>query len=155
MNGLVIFWGVLAIAGVAFAVVTRVYPLSFAAFGFAVASIVAMQDGALWMQALIAIVLLGVALYFWVRRTRLDQLAERDSAHSHLTGIPSLSQFSVFSDETDEVNITQWNADGTTDIVFRGREWRAKLSRGAKAHAGVYKVREVRDGMLVLDEVID
>ncbi len=159
MTGMMMFWGVLTLAALALVAATRIYPLLLPVAGFAGALMLALQGMGVLYQLASALLLLGLGIFFWVRRLRpekpLTPHPHPEAGPSRLSGLGALSNFSAFSDEPDEVQVESWNADGDTSVIFRGRPWKARLAKGARAHAGLYKVREVRDGKLILDEVID
>ena len=152
--GMMMFWAVLSIAALALAVVTRVYPLTLSALGMAGAAFMAWQSLALLYQFGLALSLLGVAVFFWIKQTRPQPVHQLEAGPSRLSNLGALSNFSAFSDEADEVTVERWDTGGTTNVLFHGRNWKARLAKGAKAHPGLYKVREVRDGLLVLEEVM-
>jgi hypothetical protein len=155
MTALMIFWSVLAVAALAVAIITRITPLIISAFGFGIAAALAWLDYGLASQAGVAVLMLVVGIALWARQVKVPQEPyPNEAGPSRLSGLGALSNFSAFSDESDEVKVDKWDGIDTT-VVFRGRVWKAKLAKGAKAEPGLYKVREVRDGNLVLDEVID
>ena len=154
MTALLMFWSVLAVAALAVAVVTRITPLVISAFGFGGSAVLAWLDYGFAYQAGVAVLLLMVCIFLWVRQVKIPQEQHNEAGPSRLSGMGALSNFSAFSNESDEVKVDQWH-DTETSVVFRGRVWKAKLAKGARAEPGLYKVREVRDGKLVLDEVID
>jgi membrane protein implicated in regulation of membrane protease activity len=155
MSGLMVFWVVLSVASLAAAVFIRVYPLMISTAGFLIAAVLGML-GFNWMaQAAMAVVLLIISIFLWARQTSSVQPEHREAGASRMSGMGALSNFSAFSDEPDEVQVDRWLTANTTDVLFRGRVWKAKLAKGAQARAGLYTVREVRDGQLILDEVID
>lgn len=155
MIGMMMFWLVLAIAALGFAVVTRIYPLIISSVGMVAAAVMAWQNMGLIYQIPVALVLLCVGVFFWIQQTRPSPEHHHEAGPSRLSGLGALSNFSAFSDESDEVNVEHWDPRGSTQVLFRGRNWKARLAKGAQARPGLYKVREVRDGQLILDEVID
>ncbi len=154
MTALMMFWSVLAVAALAVAVITRITPLIISAFGFGCAAALVWLDYGFAYQAGVAVLLLMVGIFLWARQVKIPQEHHNEAGPSRLSGMGALSNFSAFSDESDEVKVDKWD-DTETTVVFRGRVWKAKLAKGARAESGLYKVREVRDGKLVLDEVID
>ena len=154
MTALMMFWSVLAVAALVVAVITRITPLVISAFGFGGAAVLAWLDYGFAYQASVAVLLLIVCIFLWTRQVKIPQEPHHEAGPSRLSGMGALSNFSAFSDESDEVKVDQWH-DTEASVVFRGRVWKAKLAKGARAEPGLYKVREVRDGKLVLDEVID
>ncbi len=156
MTGMMMFWMVLAIVMLALAVVTRIHPLMISTAGMAIASVLAWQGMGVLVQLACVVAAVGASVFLWFKQTKPQPAIHREQpSASRLSGLGALSNFSAFSDESDEVTVDEWDALGQTVVYFRGREWNARVAKGARARPGLYKVREVRQGQLVLDEVID
>ena len=155
--GMMTFWLVLSIAALALAVVSRIYPLIIASFGFACAAVMGWMTLSIVTQGAVALALLSTALYLWLRSPIEPDLHSQraELMTTRRSGLGALSNFNAFSDEVDEVHVDHWDNPESTRVEFRGRTWTARLSKGSVAHIGIYKVREVRDGALILDELID
>ena len=140
----------------ALAVVSRIHPLMLSTVGMALASVLAWQGVGVLAQLACVAVAVAASVFLWLKQTQPQPVVHREpSPASRLSGLGALSNFSAFSDESDEVHVDDWDARGQTVVFFRGREWHARLAKGAQARPGLYKVREVRQGQLVLDEVIE
>lgn len=150
------FWMVLAVVMLALAVVTRIHPLMISTLGMVIATALAWQGMGVLVQLACVAVAVGASVFLWFQQAKPQPSHQRESASaSRLSGLGALSNFSAFSDESDEVTVDEWDSRGQTVVYFRGREWKARVAKGAQARPGLYKVREVREGQLVLDEVID
>ncbi len=57
----------------------------------------------------------------------------------------------MFDDDGDEVNITEWDSTNSAFVLFKGRTWQAQLAPGEQPHEGRYRIREVREGRLILE----
>lgn len=155
MSGMMVFWSVLAVVAVALTVITRNVPFLLPAAGFGGAAFMASTDMGLAYQIGLAVVLFAVGVLLAMRKTSVPDTPRREIAPSRFSGLGALSNFSAFSDESDEVQVDHWHTSDSTEVMFRNRLWKARLAKGAQARPGLYKVREVRDGKLILDEVID
>lgn len=155
MTAMMIFWLVLAIAAIALAVTIRVYPLVLVALGCVVSAALAWFGVGLLFQILVSLPPLALCAYLWFRKTEVPDVDADFPKPSMAAALGSLSNFSAFSDESDEVQVTAWTSEDATKVVFRGRVWKARLAKGHSARPGLYRVREVRDAHLILEEATD
>ncbi len=140
MGGSFMMWICLLFIALFLEILTKTFNLLALAIGFGVAALLA------WMGfGVVLEVILGGLVTFgcliWLRRSRLghDLQEAEESRHS------------VISDNGDEVHISQWDDPLQTKVVFKGRVWQAELAQGSKAVEGRFKVREVREGKLILE----
>jgi hypothetical protein len=154
MTAMLIAWLVLAVAVLTLAVVTRIYPLVMSSLGMGFAAVLAWQQINIGVQVGVALVSLVLGVFFWFQQTRPSAPSAARETTGHLSGLGGLSDYSAFSDGTDEVRVDSWESKDQALVYFRGRQWKARLAKGAKARIGLYRVKEVRDGWLVLIEVI-
>lgn len=152
MAAMLIVWLVMAVAVLALAVVVRVYPLLISSVGIGVAAVLAWQNVYIGIQIGVVLASLALGVFFWLQQTRPSKSAPSETT-GHLSGLGGLSDYSAFSEGTDEVRIDGWESKDQAIVYFRGRQWKAKLAKGVKARIGLYRVKEVRDGWLVLSEV--
>jgi hypothetical protein len=155
MTALLIFWLVIAIVAIALAVTIRVYPLVLVAVGCVVSAGLAWFGVGLVYQVLVSLPPLLLCVYLWLRKTEVPGADADLPKPSMAAALGSLSNFSAFSDESDEVQVAAWSSQDATKVVFRGRVWKARLAKGHNAHPGLYRVREVRDAHLILEEATD
>ncbi len=141
MSGSLMFWIVLALVAVFLEMLTRTFTLLALAIGFGTAALFAWM-GFDFLIALVVAVVVGGGCVMWLRRSPTGQALQEAEE----------SRYSVISDDGDEVHISQWDSGDKVDVVFKGRAWEAKLAQGSQAHRGLYKVREVREGKLILEE---
>lgn len=134
-------WVVLALVAIFLEMLTRTFTLMALAIGFGVAALLAWM-GFGFVIELIAAVIVGGACMVWLRRSSAGQALQEAEESRH----------SVMSDDGDEVHVSQWDAGDKVDVTFKGRIWQANLDKGASAHAGQYRVKEVREGKLILEE---
>lgn len=141
MGGSLLIWTVLAVVAVFLEMLTRTFTMMALAIGFAAAALLAWM-GFGFVVELIAAVVVGFGCVMWLRKSDAGRALQEAEESRH----------SVISDDGDEVHISQWNANDQVDVVFKGRTWAAKLAEGASPHSGEYRVREVREGKLILEE---
>lgn len=141
MSGSLMIWLVLAVVAVFLEMLTRTFTMLALSIGFGVAALFAWM-GFGFVVELIAAVGVGFGCVMWLRKSSTGRALQEAEE----------SRYSVISDDGDEVHISQWNAGDQVDVVFKGRTWAAKLAEGASPHSGQYKVREVREGKLILEE---
>ena len=141
MSGSLTIWIVLAVVSVFLELLTRTFTMLALGIGFGLAALLAWM-GFSFVVELIAAVVVGLGCVVWLRKSPTGQALQEaeDSRHS------------AMSDDGDEVHISQWDAGDQVDVVYRGRTWEAKLAQGATRQRGLYKVREVREGKLILEE---
>ena len=141
MSGNLMIWGVLTVVAVFLEMLTRTFTLLALAIAFGVAALLAWLGFGFVIELIAALVVGGAGL-LWLRRSSAGQALQEAEE----------SRYSVISDDGDEVHISQWDPGDKVDVVFKGRSWEAKLAKGESAHRGMYKVREVREGKLILEE---
>lgn len=153
MTAMLMVWLVLAVAVLTLAVITRIYPLVMSSLGMGIAAVLAWQHVHIGVQVGVALGAVVLSVFSWFQQTRPSIPPVRETT-GHLSGLGGLSDYSVFSDGTDEVRVDSWESKDQALVYFRGRQWKARLAKGAKARVGLYRVKEVREGWLVLIEVI-
>jgi membrane protein implicated in regulation of membrane protease activity len=134
-------WVVLAVIAVFLEMLTRTFTLMALALGFGFAALLAWMGFGFIIELIGAVIVGGLGL-MWLRKSPAGQALQEAEE----------SRYSVISDDGDEVYISRWDEADSVDVVFKGRTWQAKLAKGAQQHSGQYKVREVREGKLILEE---
>ncbi|MBK7653896.1 MAG: hypothetical protein IPJ18_00915 [Betaproteobacteria bacterium] len=141
MSGSLMFWLVLAMVAIFLEMLTRTFTLITVALGFGTAALLSWMGFGVVGQVM-GFLLVGGGAMLWLRRS--DKGQELQEAEE--------SRYSIMGDDGDVVHVSQWDTGDSVDITYRGRSWQAKLAKGQKAHRGLYRVREVREGKLVLEE---
>jgi len=133
-------WWVLAGAAVAVELVTGTFYLLMLAIGLAAAAIAAHLGLALTAQLVVAAIVGGGAVVGWhfFRQSRPQ-------------GPPAEMNRDVNLDIGETVQVTRWNADGTTTLKYRGAQWTAVPAPGTIPVAGAHRIREVTGSRLVLE----
>lgn len=144
MSGSLMFWLVLTMVAIFLEMLTRTFTLMTLAMGFGTAALLSWLGFGIVGQV-IGFILIGGGAMMWLRRS--DKGQELQEAEE--------SRDSIMGDDGDVVHVSQWDTGDSVDITYRGRSWQAKLAKGQKAHRGLYRVREVREGKLVLEEKHD
>lgn len=67
-------------------------------------------------------------------------------------GLPALSDPAVNMDIGETITVTQWEADGTTRVPYRGAQWTAVLRPGAMPATGQHRVVALQGNRLVVDK---
>ncbi len=141
MDGSLMFWLGLLLVSLLVAMIARMTTMLALAVGSGIAALFAWIGFGFLIDLIVAVVV-GFATLMWLRRSSQGQ-ALLEAADSR----PS-----VISDDGDEVNISRWDSAEEVRVTYRGHHWEAKLAPGSKAHSGKYKVSDVREGKLILEE---
>lgn len=134
-------WVALAVVSVFLEMLTRTFTLLALAIGFGVAALLAWMGFGLFFEVIAAVVV-GLGCVMWLRKSPAGQALQEAEE----------SRYSVISDDGDEVHVSQWDEGNKVDVVFKGRTWEARLASGGDPHRGQYRVKEVREGKLILEE---
>lgn len=132
-------WWVLAGIAVAAELATGTFYLLMIALGFSAAAVAAHLGWAGGSQFVIAALVGGgaTALWHWKR------------AHAPRSA-PVYENRDVNLDIGERVQVSQWSADGTTRVQYRGSSWTARLQTGATPSPGEHRVTAVQGNWLVL-----
>jgi membrane protein implicated in regulation of membrane protease activity len=141
MSGSVMIWVVLAVIALFLEMLTRTFTLMALAIGFGVAALLGWM-GFGFLLELIGGLIVGGLCMVWLRKSPKGQALQEAEE----------SRYSVISDDGDEVYISKWDDGEQVDVVVKGHNWRAKLAPGSNPKRGMFKVREVREGQLILEE---
>jgi membrane protein implicated in regulation of membrane protease activity len=133
-------WTCLAFMALFLEILTKTFNLLALAIGFGVAALLAWMGVGVVFELIVGAVVTGGCL-MWLRRSAIGhELQEAEE-----------SRYSVMSDDGDGVHISQWDNLSQAEVVFKGRVWQAQLAQGTTATKGRFKVREVREGKLILE----
>ncbi len=132
-------WWVMAGIAIAAELTTGTFYLLMIALGFSAAALAAHLGWAMSPQILVAALVGGgaTALWHWKRAQ------EPRSAPAH-------ENRDVNLDVGERVHVSQWSADGTARVQYRGSTWTARLQPGAAAAPGEHRVAAVHGNWLVL-----
>ena len=133
-------WWLLAGAVVALELLSGTFYLLMLALGLAAGAIAAHSGAGLTVQLWSAALLGGGAVLSWSRLARRRDLGTDSSTNPDLN--LDIGRF---------VQVTSWNADGTTNVWHRGARWEAELEQpAAPAGSGRFRIIAVRGSRLVL-----
>ncbi len=135
------WWWLVAGGLVALELVTGTFYLLMLALGAAAAALAAHFGFSLPMQLIAAALLGGGATLAWhFKRARTMDVGDR------------LAHKNVSLDIGECVLVKHWNADGTTQVQFRGSTWQARLDGSAigPATAGQYRIVALEGNRLML-----
>ena len=135
------FWWILAGIAVAAELLTGTIYLLMIALGLAAGAAAAHLGLGLPAQIVIA-ALVGVLCVLVARRIR----------RARSSGLPASADPAMNLDIGETVTVTQWEADGTARVPYRGTLWTAVLRAGAMPAAGQYRVVELQGNRLVVDK---
>ena len=134
-------WWLLAGAAVGIELVTGTFYLLMLAIGLAAAAISSHLGLPLTWQLVAAAVVGGGAVVLW-HYARGDQPSK----------LPAQSNADVHIDIGEAVFVDAWNADGTTNVKYRGSNWTA-VSHGQTPTAGQHRIKELLGNRLVLEKI--
>lgn len=134
-------WWLLTGAMVALELFTGTFYLLMIALGLAAAALAAHAGLSDAGQFIVAAVISAASVVFWyLKKKRQD-------------GDPSVrSMRSVNLDIGEIVQVEQWQADGTTEVRYRGAQWSVMLREGVLPQPGPHRVIELVGNRLLLDK---
>ena len=134
-------WWLLAGAAVGIELVTGTFYLLMLAIGLAAAAMAAHLGLPLTWQLVTAAVVGGgaVVLWYFVRGKQPGKLPAQSNADVHI-------------DIGEPVFVDTWNADGTTQVKYRGSNW-AAITHGSAPSAGQHRIKELMGNRLVLEKI--
>lgn len=132
-------WWVAAGVLVAIELATGTFYLLMMAFGLAAAAIAAHMGLSNTAQVTIAAIVGGGATALWHWRR-----------YKEPTSAPARENRDVNLDIGERVHVTEWAADRTARVQYRGSAWSARLAPGSPAAAGEHVVTAVEGNWLVL-----
>lgn len=137
-------WWIVAGFFVSLELLTGSFYLLMLALGAGAAAIAAMSGASQAHQLILAAVVGGGAVYLWHRRLLQRGMLGVEDYTS--TGLGSL-------DVGEQVTVSHWSADGTTQVHYRGSEWKARYHGAHVPAAGLHRIRAVESNYLVLERV--
>ncbi|MBC7608365.1 MAG: NfeD family protein [Polaromonas sp.] len=137
-------WWLLAGAAVAIELATGTFYLLMMSIGMAAAAIAAHLGVSLTGQTLAAAIMGGGAVVLWHWRNSKRPQAPQANANPD-----------VHIDIGEAVQVDLWNADGTTNVKYRGALWTAiPASPGPERQAtGQFRIKELLGNRLVIEKI--
>ena len=137
-------WWIVAGFFVSLELLTGSFYLLMLALGAGAAAIAAMSGASQPHQLILAAVVGGGAVYLW--HWRLLQRGMLGVEDYTSTGLGSL-------DVGEQVTVSHWGADGTTQVHYRGSEWKARYHGAHVPAAGLHRIRAIESNHLVLEKI--
>lgn len=132
-------WWLLAGGAVAIELATGTFYLLMVALGLAAAAVATHLGLGLSGQIVVAALVGGVGTGLWyAKRARAPGSA------------PASANPDVNMDVGAQLYVTQWEADRTSRVMYRGSQWQVRLQAGAAPQPGPYAVAAVEGNVLVL-----
>lgn len=133
------FWWVLAGLTIAIELVTGTFYLLMLALGLATAALAAHLGLPISLQVIAAALVGGGATAAWHWQRKRQPPAP-----------PTAQNRDINMDIGERVSVTDWAADRTTRVSYRGTTWAARLQPEAPAQPGEHIVTAVEGNWLVL-----
>ena len=139
-------WWLLAGAAVAVELATGTFYLLMISVGLAAAAVAAHLGMPVVGQIITAAAVGGGAVVVWHWR-----------GSKKPKNLPANANPDVHIDIGEQVTVTRWKADGTTDVHYRGSNWTAVLAQpsatGAQTSSGQYRIKEMSGNRLLIEPV--
>jgi membrane protein implicated in regulation of membrane protease activity len=133
-------WWVVCGLLVAAELATGTFYLLMLALGAAAAALAAMLGFDATVQLLVGAVVGGGAVALWhAKRVKAD------------TRAPANANPDVNIDIGQQVQVDQWQDDGSAIVRYRGAEWRARFAGQGQPVAGKFTIRAIEGSCLQLD----
>jgi membrane protein implicated in regulation of membrane protease activity len=135
-------WWLLTGTAVAVELLTGTFYLVMLATGLASAALAAHLGLSMQAQLVVAALVGGGAVVGW------HMLRQRGPKE-----LPAAANRDVILDIGETVHVTRWNADGTTQVKYRGAQWTAVPAPGCVPVAGPHRILEVVGSRLVVEQL--
>ena len=135
-------WWLLTGTAVAVELLTGTFYLLMLAIGLAAAALVAHLGVSMPVQLVVAALVGGGSVVGW------HILRQRGPKE-----LPAAANRDVNLDIGETVHVTRWNADGTTQVKYRGAQWTAVPAPGSIPVAGPHRILEVVGSRLVIEQL--
>jgi membrane protein implicated in regulation of membrane protease activity len=135
-------WWLLTGTAVAVELLTGTFYLLMLAMGLAAGALAAHAGAGSTVQILTAALVGGGAVVGW------HILRQRGPKE-----LPAAANRDVNLDIGETVHVTRWNADGTTQVKYRGAQWTAVPAPGSVPVAGPHRILEVVGSRLVVEQL--
>lgn len=141
MDESTLWWLLVGVAIIA-ELLTGTFYLLMLALGMAAGAIAALAGASATTQLLAASVVGGGTVlwcYFFKKRASGTTAASNN--------------LELGLDVGEQVQVISWNADGTTQVRYRGAPWTAALAPGATPSPGAHRVVEVKGNRLLIEKI--
>ena len=135
-------WWLLAGVAIALELVTGTFYLLMLSVGLMAGAISAHLGASFTWQMVIA-ALVGASFVVGWRRYKQQSPQE----------LPAQANANVNPDIGETVSVAAWDADGRTNVKYRGANWSAALAPNAEPRAGLHRIVEVVGNRLILTPV--
>nr|WP_315193472.1 NfeD family protein [uncultured Aquabacterium sp.] len=137
-------WWIIAGFFVSLELLTGSFYLLMLALGAGAAALCATFGAPQSAQLVVAAVVGGGSVYLWhLRLLRRGALGVEDYT---TTGLGSL-------DVGEQVTVSRWGSDGTTQVHYRGSEWMARYHGAHVPSSGPHRIRAIESNYLVLERL--
>ena len=134
-------WWLLAGITVAIELATGTFYLLMISIGLAAAAVAAHLGVPLTGQLVTAAVVGGGAVVMW-----------HWQGSKKPKNLPANANPDVHIDIGEQVTVTEWHADGTTSVAYRGSNWTAVLAeKTASQTTGQYRIKEMSGNRLLIE----
>ena len=134
-------WWLLAGITVAVELATGTFYLLMISIGLVAAAVAAHLGVPMAAQIITAAVVGGGAVALWHWR------ASKKPQSLHASANPD-----VHIDIGEQVTVTSWQADGTTNVNYRGANWTAVMAKhGAPQVVGTHRIKEMSGNRLLIE----
>ena len=117
---------------------TGTFYLLMLSLGAAAAALTAYADGTLTWQIITAAIVGGGAAVLWHMKKPLSNDAQDSNVHL---------------DIGETVTVDAWDAQGHTQIKYRGAQWAAVCAANATPEPGLHRISEMQGNRLVLEKI--
>jgi membrane protein implicated in regulation of membrane protease activity len=134
-------WWLLVGITVAIELATGTFYLLMIGIGLAAAAVAAHLGVPMTGQLVTAAVVGGGAVVLW-----------HWQGSKKPKSLPANANPDVHIDIGEQVTVTQWHADGTTSVMYRGAHWTAVLAEKTDAQtSGQYRIKEMSGNRLLIE----
>ncbi len=117
---------------------TGTFYLLMLSLGAAAAALTAFADGSLAWQSVTAAIVGGGAAVLWHIKKPLNNDAQDSNVHL---------------DIGETVTVEAWDAQGHTQVKYRGTQWMAVCAAGHTPELGAHRICEMQGNRLVLEKI--
>ena len=135
-------WWLLAGALIAVELLSGTFYLLMVSFGFIAAALSAHAGLSLTTQLVVAAIVSGGLVVAW-----------RSYKKSKDTPLPANANHDVNMDIGETVDVMHWDAEGTSQVKYRGANWQVSLVMGDTPLTGKHQIIEVIGNRLIVKKI--